>query len=275
MPDALTTLLNLKSASNYSPGGGGVANYTPDTRRNSATVGLLRKYFGLQGPDTGEVSQSDYENTFETLRQQEEAKARQEAEARAYPEQVRGEYSVATARERTRATQAAAEAAAQRAAEQREFQREQNDLNRRSSMDRTRFIQGQTTARTGTTQANITGRQQAGRNESRARMFETRDSSGNFRMNAPRPKNEGFLSRWLFGPSQEDLNREEAARLRQMPDTGTADDGDSDIMAAAQEYASMGLDPDQLEATLMRDQPDATPDELMQLMDAIDALREQ
>lgn len=270
MPDALSTLLNLRSTSNFSPGGGGMASsYTPQTGRSAATVGLLRKYFGLQGPDTGEVSQSDYENTFETLRQQEAEKARQEAEAKAYPEQVRGEYSVAAARERTNAARETARAAAERAAAEREFRAEQGRLGRESQMDRTKLIQSQTTARGKMSQGGINQRQRVGQAETRARALETG------KVNVPADRNlSNFFG--LFGPSQEERNRTEAERLRQLttqePDTA----GEDDILSIANDYLTQypSASDDELETIVRATQPDASDDEVLSLVDAIGALRQ-
>lgn len=270
MADALSTLLNLQSPANRSVGGPNVQiPGAPDIRRNNAKTSLLAKFLGV--PDDGSISEEQMESTYNEVAAQQAAAEQRKAELDVLPEQVRGQYGLQTERMRGQSTVEAARLAAERAATEREtareFQAGQNELGRQV----TREGQQATTNRTQMTQQGIAGRQQRGQTESRARLFETKDAKGNFKMNAPRPQGEGWWGR-LTGPSQESLNSAEANRLR----SGALQQEQSapaDVSEVVQSYLQMypGVQGQELLSILTQEQPTASPEEIQGLAQQIEA----
>lgn len=272
MPDdALKILLNLQSPANRTPGGPNVPQtYTPRIGRNNARSAVLSKFLGI--PDDGSTSMEDMESTYGGLQAEAQADSDRAAQAKLDIENAKGMYGLETEQLKGQYAVSAASQAASAAetgrATQREFTAGQNDLNREAITGRQAATQAAGAARTAMTRQSIESGQTAARNEGRARLLDAGKA------HVPRPANEGFLSRWLTGPSQSTLDQQESARLR-TPAVAPAGGGDADIMSVAQAYAQKfgNLADDQLLSQIVQDQPDATPDDIQQLLGAVHQLR--
>lgn len=132
--DALATMLNLQAQDPaLSPH---LRSYDGGGRRNSARVASLRSLLKIPGPDVGDISQSDYEDASNDLVSQLLAQTQAEGIAKAYPEQVKGEYGLRTedvkGRYGVEAARAKATSAEEDKAAARTFTAGQNELNRQS-----------------------------------------------------------------------------------------------------------------------------------------------
>lgn len=250
--DALSILMRSTSPVNRTVGGPNVPLYPQQLNigRNNAQVALLRKFLGL-GADDGSISQYDLEQTFkeEAARQSEAERAK--AEQAAYPEQIRGQYGLQTEQLRGKNTAEVARINAERAAMERETQREfsagQNQLNRDAMAERLQTTQAGQTGRTEIQQQGQAGRQAT--NALNARIQSLRLG----KTNAPKP--EGFFGMFK---QQGGVNEAEATRLE-------------DLQRTALQYVD--VPPDTLEATIRQEQPDASPDELQELLGVIRQLQ--
>ena len=233
-----------------------------DIRRNPARSAVLAKFLGL---DQYDHSEQEMEDVYGGLREQEMEDAAMAAEAKAVPVRAKGQYDLlleqlkgGTSRDVARMRNDAASIERETA---REFAARQNELNRNAIAGRQSSAQAAITGRSQAMEAGRSQRQRAGQAESRAKLYD----SG--KVNAPRPSDEGWLE-WLFGPSQSDLNTQEATRLRSEA-LGAASAGDpSDI---ASEY--LDVPDDQLESVIASEQTDASPEEIAGLINAVRALR--
>jgi hypothetical protein len=256
-PSSLQTLLNLQSPSNFAQS---VPAYTPNIGRNAARVGALRRVFGLEGPDTGEISQSDLESAYgETLAEQ-QAQAAIKAQAEAFPYQVKGQYDVerervraeAQAREQMRREQVAQEQTRQR----QDFQGSQRQLDREAIMGRQEAAGARSTARQAQTQEAINARQRAAQAARRAELLRTGKEpvSGT-----------GLRGMFGMGKSAEQVRAELLQSLT--PST--------DVMDLVADYAPFAMreSDDDLYARIAEEQPEASPDEIAQLIAAIRGVR--
>jgi hypothetical protein len=180
---------------------------------------------------------------------------------------VQGQYRVAaeTAKARAQAEARAAQAAQaeERQRRQQSFQAEQNQLNRDAVTGRQQFTQGRLDARAAGGREAVAGRMEAAANARRAQAIRTGKEQ------AP-----GASFPWGFlgmGRSQDDANSELLQSL-EPPMGGGADD---DVMTTAQTYLPhiANMDEDDIADFIEQSQPDASPDELSQLFQAVVSLR--
>lgn len=254
MPNAMDTLRNLNSPSNFGQSAG---TYTPRVGRNNARVAGLRKFFGMPGEDDGSISQADYESAFGDVQDESLQMLQAGAQAKAYPQQVAGGYRVRA--EQTRA-QANAEARAAQLEQQRQMQEdrqafaaEQSQATRAAQSARSAGSQEAIAARMSATQRALGMRQQNAANTRRAANIRSGKEKA---PGAAAPY--GFLG---FGKSQDAANKELLSTLESQ---------DSGMSEAAADYAPfVGLSDDALLAKIQQTQPDATPDEMLQLFDEV------
>ena len=256
MPSALQTLMNLQSPVNV----GARPAYTPNIGRNAPRVNALRKFFGMEGADTGDVSQVDYESAFGDLQEQSFAQQQAEAQAAALPYQVRGEYDVARERVRSEAQareQARREQVSQEQTQQRQgFQASQRQLDREAIAGRGEAARTGVANRQANTQAAMEARQRASQNARRAELIRT----------GKEPVS-GTGLRGMFGSGRSaEQVREELLRSL------TPQQGVLDLVADYQPFASRMSD-DDLFDQIAQEQPDASPDEIGQLIAAIRGVR--
>lgn len=252
MADALSTLLGMNSPSNMSD-----TSYTPNIGRNSARVGVLRKFLGMQGPDDGSISQADYESAYKGIQDEQDEDAKRKAELATLPERVRGEYGLQNERLKGQYQVEAAKAQADRLALSLQATAHNQELNRNATNARSAATQAGTAERAQAAQAASAARQQAAQNEARAKLIETG------KVHAARPANEGLWG-WLTGKSQKDLDTAEVQRLRSGAGAPSASGGGDNLaaQAGAQYAAKYGhLDDDSLRAVIAQTQPTATPEE--------------
>jgi hypothetical protein len=253
MADALQTLLGLNSPTNMNAVG---AAYTPNVSRNNVRVSALRRALGLPGQDDGSNSQQDYETAYQSLSDEQDADLQKKAEAATLPERVRGEYGLAAEHIRAEGQKAALQAQMERFLQQQATTTENQRLNREAIDARSAANRSAIDQRTAGSRDAVNSRQTAGRNEVTARLYDQGKA------HAPRPANEGLLSRWIFGPSQSDLDRKEAERLRGGGAPAAAGGNDLAAQAGAQYAAQYGhLGDEELRAVIAQTQPTATPDE--------------
>lgn len=135
MPDPLSTLLSLRSPSNFAAS---QTPYTPNIGRNSAKTALLARSLGI--PDTGETSQADMQSAYNEAAAAEDAAAREKAQLATLPAQVAGEYGVRQAQTKGQFDVEAAKARAEQQAAQLQqsqgFTASQNELNRNAMGER-------------------------------------------------------------------------------------------------------------------------------------------
>lgn len=262
--DALLSLLKLNSPNNMNAV---QSTYVPRTSRNNARVSGIRKFLGMAGQDDGSTSQADYEDAMGDVLGEQRGQMQAEAEARAIPERVRGEYGLASDRIRGSAAIEAAKVQADRYALQLQANAENQRLNREATNERAAAGRSATDARSAATRDATSGRQAANRNEVTARLYETGKA------HAPRPAGEGFLSRWLTGDSQSTLDQREAQRLRS--GGGAAPQANDEVSGIAAQYLQQfgHLDDNQLQQVIMQNESDATPDEIQALMNTIQQMR--
>ena len=274
MANGLSALLGLQSPSNLTPGQSGAA-YVPNISRNSAKVAALRNFLGL-GADTGDISQQDLEGAFGEIVEQQAAQAEREAEAKALPERVRGEYSLAGERVKGQSALEAArarnEAATTERATAREFQGEQGQLNREAIAGRQSAGQQATTKRLATREAGIGQRQRLSQAEGRIRSMEQGKTSPEY----PETKNWLDTLKYYTGTGPYDrttATRATAEKLR--ADATRPPAGDDEITGIAQQYLQQygNLDDDALVDTIIQNEPDASPAELDALFGSIQSLR--
>lgn len=272
MADATSILLGLKSPGNYSAGTAQTA-YTPQVKRNNATVGSLQHFLGLKD-DGGETSEMDLRGAYDEVVAEKAAEQERSARAAAYSKQVEGEYGLEVAREKSRSDRAIADAVAERAQQQRDFQAQQNQMTRDAVTGRQQSTQAATTARTAMGQRGIDQRLAMSNAEKQASNYETKYPNGQYKSVAPRPAGEGLWGRLVSGPSQQTLQQQQAAKIRQQAmQQATSDGGVSDI---AQQYANQysGLSPESLMAIIQQTQPDADEGEQAALLNEILSLQE-
>lgn len=268
--DAIAVLLRLQAQDRpsatgpYAPGTG--------TNRNNARAAVLAKFLGI--PDDGSISQSDLEQTYQGLQGEQDAAEARKAAAALGPEQTRGEYALAGERIKAQSAVEAARAAAEHAATeretQREFQAQQGQLNREAITQRQATTSAGVEQRRAATRESIARGQTQAQNEARAKRLLSPEASMGHE-DAPRPANESFLSRWLYGPGQSTLNQQEAARLRAQSPASAGRAGDDVVGAYAQTYA--GLSGEALLSALQHDPglSDASPDEILGLAQEIES----
>ena len=256
--NALQTLLNLQSPSNV----GARPAYTPNISRNAPRVNALRRFFGMEGPDTGDVSQADYESAFGDLQEQSLAQQQAEAAAAALPVQIRGEYDVA--RERVRSEAQAREQMRREQVAQEQMQQRQGFQASQRQLDREAISGRQEAARTGianrqsATQAAMEARQRAAQNARRAELIRTGKEpvSGS-----------GLRGIIGVGPGRS-AEEARAELLRSL----TPQQGVLDLVTEYQPFASRMSD-DDLFDQIAQEQPEASPDEIAQLIAAIRGVR--
>lgn len=259
--DALATFLGARTP---------VASSTATPLRNNARTAALSHMFGI--PDDGSISQVDLESAYTDAAAAQAEAERHKAEAASIPAQVQGEYGVREAEIGASAQRDVAAANRDRAYAdrdtQRDFQADQNRLNREAAFGRTQATQEGQNGRTSAVQSNITGRQQAGQAEGRARMLE----SG--KVDPTYPKRNGMLDelQYMLGLGRFDKKTAasaEASQLRSGALTQAASGGGDDINAVVQHYKSLGLAPNVLAQKIMQDQADADPSEIAALFQAL------
>lgn len=154
-----------------------------------------------------------------------------EAEAKALPARIAGEYGLREAGVRTQGQMASAQAAASRLASQQQFQAEQNRLNREASADRATQTQQAIAGRAATQQRAAAERQRAAQRAQRIQGLQ----SGKTNMPV-KPGVFAALGRFLgLSPSQEEVNQTEMQRLMAEETPGGGDD--TDLLTIAQQIA--------------------------------------
>lgn len=267
MPTGLETLLGLNSYTNQTP-----KTYTPNVKRNEATVGALRNYFGLKGPDTGDISQQDYEDAYGDIAAQEAERQREEAQAKAYVEQIKGQYGLEGERIKAQTARANAEEVMNRAEAERQFRASEGEKNREAISGRQQFAQAQTNQRASGMENGRNYRQQVAQANANAGLYESD------KRNAPVDRSlSNFFGMWPG--TQHAANVAEAQKIRAgvMQQAQTEPSGDSALQGIAQQYATAygGMSPESLMGIIQQTQADASPEEQQALLQAVLSLQEQ
>lgn len=253
-PNALQALLGLSS--NRTPGSANVPTYAPNVMRNNARSAALSQFFGL--PDNGEISQADLESAFNEQAAAADAAEQRKAELALGPERVKGEYGLQGERIKGEYGMRTEEAKARQMNEARQLQNEflanQNQTRETGMNQRAAATQQGMNTRGAETQGGMSGRLAASQAEGRARLYETKDTKGNYKAEAPRPAGEGFFGRWVTGPNQDTLQQQEAARIRSQGALNAFTGGGSPAAETMSDAA--------LAQQIQQKRPDATPEQI-------------
>lgn len=261
--DSLQTLMNLQSPSNYSAGARPA--YTPNVGRNAARVGALRRVFGLEGPDTGDISQTDLESAYGDVQADQRSQLEAEAQAKAFPYEVQGRYNVE--RERVRAAAQAQEAQRREAVareslgQRQAFTANENSMNRDAIAGRQTGSQAAMATRQAAAQRAIDMRAQAGRNAAQAQDIRRG------KVQAPGAS----FPYGLLGMGKSQKQADEALLQSLAPQTSV---GGDEMAVLAQDYRQYaGLNDDDLLGLIEESQPDASNEEMLALFHAIRSAR--
>jgi hypothetical protein len=267
--DPLVSLMNMDSPSNY---GGAVDVYKPNVLRNNARTGALSKFLGI--PDDGTVSQSDMESAYAEIQAEKDADEARKAEAALSQERLKGEYGLQGERvkgEYGLQTEAAKAKAVEQAKQEGVAAQEQmNNARIDAANSRAQAGQAGTTARVAMTQGDMGQRQAIGQREHQAQLLETGKVAPTPQpITGPLDALKHFIGYAGVGPyANSNMAASQAAALRSQNSQAAAAPGVADV-ANYYKLKFPGLTGQQLAQQILSDQPDATPEEVQAVFDAI------